>query len=211
MVINRENIEAFEKQYRTNLINSLSGIKGVHLIGTQDHNKISNLSLFNSIVHIGANPPLIGYIQRPTTVERHTYENILETNYYTINNVLPSFVDKAHQTSARYSKSASEFKKTGLTEQYLNDFQAPFVKESSIKFAMKLHSSIPIVANNTILVIGEVEEIHLPEEFISKDGNIKHYEASSTGIIGLDSYITPQKLYQFSYAKPGKKLIKKTL
>jgi flavin reductase (DIM6/NTAB) family NADH-FMN oxidoreductase RutF len=125
--------------------------------------------------------------------------------------VLISFLDKAHQTSARYLKSESEFKKTGLTEHYLNDFHAPFVKESSVKFAMNLHSCIPIEANNTILVVGEVKEIHLPEELISEDGNIKHFNADSAGIIGLDSYITPQKLFQYSYAKPEKYLIKKPL
>lgn len=46
-------------------------------------NKIghTNLAIFNSVIHIGANPPLMGFISRPNSGERHTLENIQETKY----------------------------------------------------------------------------------------------------------------------------------
>jgi flavin reductase (DIM6/NTAB) family NADH-FMN oxidoreductase RutF len=74
-------IMSFEKRYRAAFINSLGGFKSVCLIGTINNIKQSNLAIFNSIVHIGANPPLIGFVVRPDSVERHTLENILETSY----------------------------------------------------------------------------------------------------------------------------------
>ena len=96
----------------------------------------------------------------------------MENGYYTINHVGESFVKNAHYTSAKFDSDISEFKACGLTEEYLNDFKAPFVKESAIKIGMKYVESIPIEINGTILVIGEVEHIHLPENVLNTKGYI---------------------------------------
>ena len=78
-------LESMEQRFRTNFINSISGFKSVALIGTTDSKSQTNLAIFSSIIHIGANPPLLGFVVRPDSVERHTLENILETKEYTIN------------------------------------------------------------------------------------------------------------------------------
>ena len=67
-----------DQSIRINLINSLVGFRSVCLIGTINQKNISNLAIFNSIVHIGASPPLIGFVVRPDCVDRHTLSNILE-------------------------------------------------------------------------------------------------------------------------------------
>lgn len=47
-----------EDRKRVSLINSLSGFKSLNLIGTINNNQgQTNLAIFNSVVHIGANPP----------------------------------------------------------------------------------------------------------------------------------------------------------
>ena len=89
-----------EQRYRAAFVNSLSGFKSVALIGTKDANGQTNLAIFNSFVHIGANPPYIGFISRPDSVDRHTLSNIMETGYYTINHINESIFRQAHQTSA---------------------------------------------------------------------------------------------------------------
>ena len=80
--LSKDKIAAMDKKYRASLINSLSGFKSVSLIGTINKNKKENLAIFSSVVHIGSYPALIGFIQRPHSVERHTLENILETSFY---------------------------------------------------------------------------------------------------------------------------------
>ena len=72
-----------EQRERAHLINSVGGFKSVCLIGTVDEAGQTNLAIFNSIVHIGANPPLISFIMRPDSVERHTLANILSCLLYT--------------------------------------------------------------------------------------------------------------------------------
>ena len=59
-------IQDMDRVKRLNLINSITGISPANLIGTISNDSIENLSIFSSVIHIGSNPPLIGFILRPT-------------------------------------------------------------------------------------------------------------------------------------------------
>ena len=72
----RLDIDQMEKIFRLNLINSCTGYKSANLIGTQSADGKTNLAVFSSITHLGSNPPLIGFVLRPTTVPRDSYRNI---------------------------------------------------------------------------------------------------------------------------------------
>ena len=100
-------------------------------------------------MHIGANPPYLGFILRPTTVERHTYENIKETGVYTINQITTQIHQQAHQTSAKYERGVSEFKAVSLTEYYHQDFHTPFVAESHIKIGLRFEEEHYVKCNDT--------------------------------------------------------------
>ena len=88
-----------ERRYRAAFLNSIGGFKSVNLIGTVDGQGRTNLSIFNSVFHLGADPPLLGMVVRPHTVERHTLENILQTGAYTINHISEAIFRQAHQAS----------------------------------------------------------------------------------------------------------------
>lgn len=107
-----------ETQTRAACINSLSGFKSASLIGSIDTKGNTNLAIFSSIKHLGSNPALIGFINRPDSRRRHTLENIMETNCFTINHVNKTIYKKAHQRSARYPKHVSGFEATGLTPEF---------------------------------------------------------------------------------------------
>lgn len=91
-------ISALQHLYKINLINSCSGYKSANLIGTKSANSISNVAIFSSVIHLGSEPALLGFILRPTTVARNTYENIKETGVYTINHVHQAIIEEAHHT-----------------------------------------------------------------------------------------------------------------
>lgn len=202
MFFNTQSLNELEQRYRAHLINSLSGFKSANLLGTVDKNGQENLSIVSSVFHLGANPALFGMIIRPHSVPRHSFENLLETGFYTLNHVNEDIVRQAHQTSARYEKEQSEFTETGLTAEYLNDFKAPFVKESDIKMGLKLVSEQVIELNQTHLVIGELIALHCPDSVIQPDGFIDIEAANTVAITGLDSYHTTSKINRLSYAKP---------
>ena len=205
---NTSDIESWERFYRANFINSLTGFKSVNLIGTVNELGQTNLGIFSSIVHIGSNPPLIGYINRPVKAASHTLANIRATGVYSINHIHPSFVHQAHQTSAKYEAGISEFEEVGLTPEFQENIAAPFVKESHIKYALSLQQIIPIELNDTFLVIGKIISIQIDKGIIADDGFIHLEKANTICSNGIDGYYSTELIVRYQYAKPGIQLQK---
>ena len=195
-------IMEMEQRKRAQFINSISGFRSVALIGTTDTNRQTNLAIFSSIVHLGSNPPLLSFIMRPDSVERHTLTNILETGFYTINHINAAIYEKAHQTSARYPKNVSEFDATGLTPVFKNDFVASFVAESHIQIGMEFKERLNININQTSMIIGEIKFVHYPSNCLLEDGFLDIEKAGTITSSGVDSYHTTQLLQKLEYAKP---------
>jgi len=204
--ININQIKQFEKQKRVHLINSLGGFKSVALVGTVDKTGNKNLAIFSSFFHIGANPPLIGMIFRPSPPERDTMRNILDTKFFTINHINESIYKQAHQTSARYDKGISEFDAVNLKSEYKDNFFAPFVAESNIQLGIEFNEKIDISLNNTIMIIGEIVKIYIPESCLQNDGFVDLEKANTITCSGLDSYHKTIQLDRLSYAKPDREI-----
>jgi flavin reductase (DIM6/NTAB) family NADH-FMN oxidoreductase RutF len=194
-------LSSFSRFYRANLINGITGYKPAMLIGTQDAEGMHNLAIFSSVVHLGADPALIGFIQRPVGVSGDTFRNIQANGVYTLNHVHASFVEKAHYTSARFESSVSEFEACKLTPEHIEGFAAPFVKESLIKIGMELVEVIPITHNDTKLVIGRIQHLLIDPACIREDGNVDLEKVDSICISGLENYHRVAPLQSFPYAK----------
>ncbi|MGB6036336.1 MAG: flavin reductase [Cryomorphaceae bacterium] len=198
-------IEEMDKRFRANFINSISGFKSANLIGTIDPDGRTNLAVFSSVVHIGANPPLIGFIMRPVSVQRHTYENILSKNFYTINALPFAMKEDGHKSSAKFPAGESEFDKTSFTAE-LNGFGVPSVVESPISLTCELRSDQQLEVNQTRLIIGEVKEVKLNEAFLQSDGFYDLTKAEVAVISGMDSYHAAKVGTRFSYARPDQEI-----
>ena len=202
----RVEIDDLEKRFRVNLINSLPGCKSLNLIGTADPDGNTNLAIVSTVTHLGSNPPLLGYISRPASVDRHTLTNILETQCYTFNQVARPFYQQAHQTSARYPAEISEFDAVDLTPKWVDDIHAPLVAESPVSTHLRLIDTVDIKANGTVLVIGEVIDVFIDEDLLEADGNIDLEKSETLAGSGLDGYFGLTKLARLSYAKPGREV-----
>jgi len=194
----------FQKRQWTRLINGLSGAKSANLVGTISKSGHTNLSIISSVFHLGANPPLMGFILRPhlPSSPRHTFLNIKETKAFTLNHVNQDIFKKAHQTSARFERKVSEFKACDLTEEFKDNFKAPFVKESRIQIGLDLIEITTIKHNKTHLIIGEVKTIYLEEKVLRKDGSLDIHAANTLALSGLDEYHSLNPIARLSYAKP---------
>jgi flavin reductase (DIM6/NTAB) family NADH-FMN oxidoreductase RutF len=195
--------QSWERFYRANFINSLTGFKSASLIGSINAQGIPNLGMFSSMVHIGSDPALIGYINRPVAAAPHTLANIKSNGFYTVNHIHASFVDKAHQTSAKYPDEVNEFAEVGLTEEYLEGINVPFVKESAIKYLLSLKEVVPITLNDTFLVIGQLEQVLIdPSLQPTADGFLELDQIGSICSNGLDAYYNTTLIDRYAYAKP---------
>ena len=201
MIIDHDSIGQMADRYRANFINSVLGAKPALLVGSQNTDGKTNLAIMSSAFHLGANPSLLGLIIRPSESPRHTLDNILATGYYTFNHVNPQHIDAAHQTSARYTEQQCEFEQVCLSQEYINNFPAPFVKQSTIGIGLKLVEHHLLNVNKTHLLIGEVLLVDLPSNLLGQDGYVDVAANKSIAVTGLDNYTRLQSIKRLSYAK----------
>lgn len=203
MEITRHDIETMEKVYRLNLVNSLSGVKSVNLVGTISKNRITNLAVISSVVHLSSSPALLGFMMRPASVPRHTYANIQDTGEYSINMVSRSFTDKAHYTSANFQELQSEFDQCGLSAQFFYESKAPCVAESPLKILLKFEEEYFIKSSGTLLMVGSIQSVHLPDNAIDDAGMIDMEGIEAAGVSGLNTYYKLSKMASYAYARVG--------
>lgn len=146
----KNKIENLDKIYRLNLINSCTGYKSANLIGSVDMNGNTNLAIFSSITHLGSDPAMIGFVLRPRTVPRNTYNNLFTTKFFTVNHVKSDDIEDAHHTSAKYPKEISEFDKTKFEAEYLDGFIAPYVKGSRRVSQLRHTMSVSVIVGRLI-------------------------------------------------------------
>ncbi|MDT0557607.1 flavin reductase [Ichthyenterobacterium sp. W332] len=198
----RADIAKMHHLYRINLINSCSGYKSANLIGTKDEDGNSNVAVFSSVTHFGSNPALFGFVLRPTTVLRNTYDNIKSTRQFTLNHIHADIIEDAHHTSAKYDKDISEFNMTDLQEEYKSGITAPFVKNAPIQMAMKFEEEYHIKANDTLLVLGSIEHLFIENSLIEQDGFVNLSKGNIATINGLDGYAIPNLHKRLEYQRP---------
>jgi flavin reductase (DIM6/NTAB) family NADH-FMN oxidoreductase RutF len=196
-----EQIKLMDRFTRTHFINTLSGFKSVSLIGTINKLGQTNLAIFSNLVHIGADPALIGFVNRPMEAAPHTLANIKETEFYTVNHIHSGIFEKSHQTSAKYPEHISEFEAVGLTPLFRPGISAPFVEESKVQYVLKLEEVIPIKLNGTFLVVGSLQQAFIPEEIMDEDGYLSVEKANSLCSLGINGYYETKLLEKLPYAK----------
>ena len=199
-------IEKMEKIHRLNLINSCTGYKSANLIATKSSAGNPNVAVFSSVTHIGSNPAMLGFVTRPLSVSRNTYDNIKATSYFTVNHIQDKMIEQAHQTAAKYEEDISEFNKTGLDEEYLDGFHAPYVKQSEVKLGCRFLNEYHIQENDTVLVVAAIEHIYFDEGIQMPDGWLRLDDAGTVAVNGLDGYSLPTLLDRFHYARPGQEV-----
>lgn len=202
--ISAAEIREMPREYRRTFVNCLSGFKGIHLCGTIDPTGRQNLSILSNVVHVGANPPLLGVLFRPDVVPLDTFDNIMQTGAFTLNHVQEAFLQAAHQTSARYPTGVSEFEQVGLTPLPTTWHGAPYVQEAELRIGLKFRERHRILANSTTFIVGEVMEIQVNAEAIGPDGFLDLAALGSVSSVGLDSYYRSGEIGRLPYARAPK-------
>jgi flavin reductase (DIM6/NTAB) family NADH-FMN oxidoreductase RutF len=206
MILSLDDIRQMPRIPRLTLINAVTGFKSANLVGTCDSDKLPNLAIFSSAIHIGSDPPLLGIVTRPVDGQlkttRHTYQNIRASGFFTLNHVHTDIIEAAHQTSAPYTDGVSEFEQVGLTPIWSEQYPAaPYVAEARIRMGLEYVEEYHIAANNTILIIGKVLELILPDECLDEHGNLDLALAETVALSGLDTYHRAEKVARLGYAR----------
>ncbi|MGA0316926.1 MAG: flavin oxidoreductase, partial [Flavobacteriaceae bacterium] len=62
----------------------------------------------------------------------------------------------------------------------------------------------PIAENDTLLIIGSIEQLYIKEGLLQEDGWVQLDKGEIVSINGLDGYALPSLLERFAYARPKK-------
>jgi len=204
MIFKKDYIKNADRIWRLNFINSVTGIKPANLIGSKSKNGKENLAIFSSVVHLGSNPALLGFVIRPQHKKKsHTFLNIQETQYFTINSITESFYKKAHLTSSKILES--EFDVFNIDKEYIEDFHAPFVKKSPLKIGMRIENLVNL-PNGCKLIIGSIELISIIDSYLDSAGKIDLDQSNIVGISGLNSYYSLSFLDYLPYVGSKNKI-----
>lgn len=174
LVYPAEKLMQQERSWRINFVNSLIGPKNLHVLLTRSPQGVINAAIFNSGLHIGSSPPYVGFLLRPTTVPRHTYENLRHFPYATLNAVGRSFFEKAHATHAKLPPEESEVERFGLALQSEPDEPLPYLAESPLTARLRWVEEHLLTINKTRLLVFAVEVVRVkadpdPDGFLRLD------------------------------------------
>lgn len=192
-------IARLERFYRGNLINSITGFKSLNLLGSISADGKTNLAVFTQVIHLGADPALLGILFRPQVPGMHSLQNIRETGVFTLNHVLQGEEEMAHWTSARWEDS--EFEAVGFEPEFPEGSLAPFVKGARIRMGLSAEQEIPLEINGTRLLIARLQRLEVPDDCLQPDGFADLVRAGSLAGMGLDGYAEGKSLKRFSYAR----------
>lgn len=198
-----EELRGLERFFRAALVNSLRGAGPLVLVGSVSPEGVPNLAPFNSLVHVGANPPLLGLVFRPLTDRvGHTFRHLEATGWCTLNAVHAGIREAAHRCSARFAEGVSEFDAAGLTALTGETHPAPYVAESRVRLGCSLEEVHPIRANGTRFAVLAVRELFLPADAVGPDGFVDPAVTGSLLAVGTDAYGEPGPLTRLPYAHP---------
>lgn len=204
--VTAQDLQKMDKIIRKNLVNSATGYKSANFLATKSTTGIPNVAVFNSVFHLGSQPALLGIVLRTQTAPKDSYENIRETGYFTLNHLQENMIGQAHEMILQQKQQPSAFDIRGLEQEYLDDFYAPYVKQSSIKLGCKYVNETPIKENGALILIAGIEHIYFEAGIEMPDGWLRLDDAGSVVINGLDGYALPSLLERFHYARPGKEM-----
>ena len=200
MIINKKDINKLDKVYKINLINSIIGAKSANLVSTLSDEGVDNIAVFSSVIHLGSNPPLIGFIVRPQESRiTDTYRNIKYLNQYGICSISSKMIDKSHLTSKKTPSNESEYKLFDIEKDYIDNFPVPFAKESQIKIGLNFIEE-KFIVNKCRLIVGEVEIIKINSS-ITKSGNLNFEELDGITITGISTYNKIKNPIEMPYVK----------
>jgi len=162
-----------------------------------------NLSPFSFFNVFGANPPIIIFSPARngrTNTNKHTFENVKETEECVINIVNYPMVEQMSLASTAYDKGVNEFEKAGFTEIESDIVKAPRVKEAPVQMECKVMQIIETGdgggAGN--LVICEVVKLHINEKYLDENGKIDSIKMDLVARMGGSWYChaTPEAMFE---------------
>lgn len=175
----------------------------IALITSLSEDNILNLAPFSYFNIVTSNPPIVAVaFQRKEGQFKDTTRNILEKKEAVIHIVDDENVGEANKTAANLEADESEFDLTNFTLVDSDKVAIPALKESKIRFEVKLHQYVPVVnegVETADLLLLKIEQYHIADE-IYHEGRIDPDGLAAVSRLAGHDYA--EIGHQFTIARP---------
>lgn len=133
-------------------------------VSTLSANGTVNLAPFSAFNYMGNDPAIIAF---SPGASKDTFLNIQREREFVVNLVPVVLMNAMNLTATDFPPEVSELEQAGLTSVASIQIRTPRVAESPVSLECRVHSIVEIGMNR--VVIGEVLEFHISDEFIDAD------------------------------------------
>ena len=194
--------ELSEKENYKFLIGSIIP-RPIALISSLSKDNIFNVAPFSYFNIVTSDPPIVAVAcQRKEGQLKDTTRNILEKKEAVIHIVDDENVGEANKTAANLEADESEFGLTNFTRIDSDKVAVPALKESKIRFEVKLHQHVPVVdegVEKADLLLLKIEQYHIADEIYSQGRIDPNGLAAVSRLAGHDY---AEIGHQFTIARP---------
>lgn len=163
--------ELSEKENYKFLIGSIIP-RPIALISSLSKDNIFNVAPFSYFNIVTSDPPIVAVAcQRKEGQLKDTTRNLLDQKEAVIHIVDAENVGEANKTAANLEADESELDLTNFTLIDSDKVAVPALKESKIRFEVKLHHHVPVVdegVEKADLLLLKIEQYHIADEIYSQ-------------------------------------------
>lgn len=157
-------------------------------ISTTDGDGVDNLAPYSFSTVASVDPPIVLFA--PVDDEKDSPTNASETGEFVFNLVTEDVVERMNETAATLPADESEFDRVGLDRAESTTVEPPRVAAAKAAFECTLHETIDV--GGSVLVLGEVEHVHLDPDLLGDDGKIDVANVDAVGRLAGSMYATTQ-------------------
>jgi flavin reductase (DIM6/NTAB) family NADH-FMN oxidoreductase RutF len=157
-------------------------------ISTRSEDGVDNLAPFSSYNYVSLTKPTVLFNTPNGDRDelKDTTRNALETGEFVVNVVTEADIERMDHTSASIPPEESEFDLAGVERAACRTVSAPRVADAAISMECTLHDSIKV--HDKLMILGDVEYVHVDEARLSNDGKLDSRDMDTVGRLGGPYY-----------------------
>ena len=163
---------------------------------------VVNLAPFSQWQNLTFDPPMVMFAANQLSDGRRkdTVLNAEKTGWFVWNMATYALKDAVNISAHEYPPEIDEFEEAGVTKAACIDAPGPRVAESPCHFECKYLSTHRLEGNSNAgwvdVVYGQVERIHVKEEFVGKDGKLNIPAIEPIARLGYYDYTVVRETFE---------------
>ncbi|MDJ1430468.1 flavin reductase family protein [Halostagnicola sp. A-GB9-2] len=157
-------------------------------VSTTGSDGVDNLAPYSFSTVASVSPPILLFA--PVDDQKDSPQNVEETGEFVFNLVTEDVVEPMNETAATLPAEESEFDHVGLERAASTTVEPPRVADAKAAFECTHHETIEV--GGSVLVLGEVQYVHLDQDLLGDDEKVDVANVDAVGRLAGSMYATTQ-------------------